>query len=118
MNKNYMFLGFICVAGLGIIGAAFIFIFNAPGADKFVTYVFNTLITLGSIATMLWGLNKAHNQQEKTDKEVEIIKTQTNGSLTARDKRIKELEEENAQLKVEKAVATTTLELTNGINNE
>lgn len=110
MNKNYMFLGFVCISALGIIGAAFLYLFNAPGVDRFVQYIFNSLMFMGTIATTLWGLNKAHNQQEKTMQEVEVVKAQTNGSLHTRDQRIKELENENSQLKMEKAVAETLLQ--------
>jgi hypothetical protein len=118
MNKNYMFFGFITVAALGIIGAAFLYLIQSPGADKFVAYIFNTLVMLGSIATMLWGLNKAHNQQEKTDAEVTVIKAQTNGQLHARDERIKELEEQLTQSRVREAVATTRIETVKDKSND
>jgi Co/Zn/Cd efflux system component len=112
-----MFLGFVGVIILGIVGALFLYIFQAPGADKFVSFIFNSLLVLSSAATMLWGLNKVHNQQEKTDEELKSIKAQTNGSLSARDERIRELENENAELRVEAAIATTQINYIQDGNN-
>lgn len=118
MNRNYMFYGFIAVALLGIVGAAFLYFVQAPGADRFVQYIFNMLSVLGMLGTALWGLNKVHAQQENTELHIQEVKKQTNGSLTARDQRIKELEAENAELRVNSAVYEKELEIRLGDYND
>jgi len=105
MNKNYMFIGFIAVAALGLVGAAFLFFVQSPSADKFVSYTFNTLSTIGAMGVAIWGLNKTHGQQEKLEGDINTVKEQTNGNLHKRDMKIEELKAMNAELMVQLAVA-------------
>jgi len=111
MNRNYMFYGFIAVVALAIVGAAFLFFVQSPGADKFVTYIFNILTMLGTIATLLWGLNKTHNQQDKMDSEILEVKKQTNGNLSSRDETIQKQNAEIVELRIKAAIAEKELEL-------
>lgn len=105
MNKNYMFIGFIAVGALGIVGAGFLIFVKSEGADKFIQYVFSLLSILGAMGVTLWGLNKTHDQQTNLEGEVRTVKEQTNGNLHKRDMQIEELKVMNAELMVQLAVA-------------
>lgn len=105
MNKNYMFIGFIAVAALGIVGAGFLIFVKSEGADKFIQYVFSLLSILGAMGVTLWGLSKTHDQQTNLEGEVKTVKEQTNGNLHRRDMQIEELKSQNVDLMVQLAVA-------------
>lgn len=117
MNKNYMFIGFIAVGALGIVGAGFLIFVKSEGADKFIQYVFSILSVLGAMGVTLWGLNKTHDQQSNLEGEVKTVKEQTNGSLHRRDEQIEELKAINAELMVELAVVRKENEMIKETNN-
>lgn len=117
MNKNYMFIGFIAVAALGMVGAGFLIFVKSEGADKFIQYVFSLLSILGAMGVTLWGLNKTHDEQANLKGEVQTVKEQTNGNLHKRDMQIEELKAQNAELMVQLAVTEKENEMMKETNN-
>lgn len=84
MNKTTVFIAFVCLAALGIVGSVIILTVKPEAVATFTSLLITVLGLAVSAAVTFYGLGK---QGEKLDQ----IKTQTNGTLS-------KLREENAAL--------------------
>ncbi|MCE4024658.1 hypothetical protein LXM50_01585 [Microbacterium sp. Au-Mic1] len=84
MNKTAVFITFVCLAAVGLLGAVAMAIFAPEGAKDFATL----LITILGLATTAGGTFYALGRQGE---QIQKIDKQTNGTLSA-------LREENDRL--------------------
>lgn len=81
MNKTVIFITFVALAAVGLAGSVLLLIIRPESVSSFTTL----LITVLGLATTAAGTFAALGKQGK---EIETIKRQTNGTLTARDNEI------------------------------
>lgn len=91
MNKTVVFVTFTCLALVGIIGAALLLLFKAEGYGNFVALLLQIL----GLVTIAAGTFAALGNQ---DKKLEVVKKQTNGTLSDLLSKIEEKDNINRQL--------------------
>lgn len=81
MNKTLIFVVIAVLAGLGIIGVFALQLIRPDASATLINFVFQLLMLLGGFG----GLAAMQFQQNK---EIETIKTNTNGTLSRKDEEI------------------------------
>ena len=84
MNKQVIFIIIACIAALGTIGVFVLQLLRPDATATLVNFLFQLLALLGGFG----GLAYMQGQQNK---EIETIKTNTNGTLSRKDDEIAEL---------------------------
>jgi hypothetical protein len=90
MNKTVMFVTFAVLAGLGIIGSAFLLVYRPDASATFGT---QTVLFLGLVTSAAGTFALL----DKQGKKIEQIQEQTNGNLSRRDEEIVLLREQLTQ---------------------
>ena len=76
MNRTIAFITLACLVALGIIGYVVLILMSPEKSDQFVSFL---LLILGNVtvaAGTLWNLGR-------TNEKLEVVKRQTNGTLSA-----------------------------------
>lgn len=84
MNKQIIFIIIAVLAGLGLIGVFALQLIRPDASATLINFIFQLLMLLGGFG----GLAAMQAQQNK---EIETIKTNTNGTLSRRDDEISAL---------------------------
>lgn len=96
MNRTAVFVTFSMLAGVGIVGALVLSIHRPDATATFIGLVVTILGLVATFAGTAYGLGRL-------GEKVEAVRHQTNGTLSARDERIAELEAEVRELHVKLA---------------
>lgn len=91
MNKTVVFVTFACLALVGLVGAVLLLMFKAEVYDSFVALI---LQILGLVTVAAGTFAALGNQASK----LEVVKKQTNGTLSAMMEKINEKDAVNATL--------------------
>lgn len=93
MNKTFIAVTFLILVGLGIVGAATLYVLAPDKVGEFVTSIV-TILGVGSAAIVtIYGLGQQGQKLAQQDKTLDVIKANTNGNLTAKENKIQELRE-------------------------
>lgn len=103
MNKTVVFVTFVALAAIGIIGATILSLANSPSIDKYVTFLVTILGLVSVAAGTFAALRDVKKTQDDQNTTLETVKRQTNGTLSSllRDRDEKAIE--NARLRAELA---------------
>lgn len=94
MNKTVIFITFAILAGIGIAGAVLLAVVRPDTTTSYVNFVFQILGLVTVAATTFYGLGKANEK-------LEVVKRQTNGTLSGLLEKLDEKERENMRLRTE-----------------
>lgn len=93
MNKTFIAVTFLILVGLGIIGTATLYVLAPDKVGEFVTSIV-TILGVGSAAIVtIYGLGQQGQKLAQQDKTLDVIKANTNGTLTAKENEIQRLRE-------------------------
>lgn len=81
MNKQLIFFIIALIAGLGMIGVFVLLLIRPDASATLVNFLFQLLAVLGGFGGLAVGL-------AQQNKEIETIKTNTNGTLSRKDEEI------------------------------
>lgn len=115
MNKQVIFIIIAMLAAVGLIGVFVLQLIRPDASATLINFVFQLLMLLGGFG----GLAAMQAQQNK---EIETIKTNTNGTLSRKDEEIAtlraKLAEHAPQALVEEAVETGPIEVTGRLRRD
>lgn len=94
MNKTVIYIVFMVLAGLGIVGTAALLIFRPDASATFTAFIVQILGIAVVAAGTFYGFGK-------TSEKLEEVQRQTNGNLHRRDETIAEKDAEIARLQAE-----------------
>lgn len=92
MNKTVMFVTFSCLAALAISGSVVLAIVKPEANGNYIGFAFQILGLVTVAAGTFYGLGKANEK-------LEVVRKQTNGTLTGLLRTISEKDAEIARLK-------------------
>lgn len=104
MNKTVIYIVFMVLAGLGIVGTAALLIFRPDASATFTAFIVQILGIAVVAAGTFYGFGK-------TSEKLEEVQKQTNGNLHRRDEEIARLQAENIELAKQVPPTTGTIEI-------
>ncbi|ONI63899.1 hypothetical protein ALI44B_04545 [Leifsonia sp. ALI-44-B] len=91
MNKTVVFITFVALAAVGLIGCMVIIIHRPDATATFTSLLITVLGLATSAAGLFYGLGKQGEKLERQDQVLDTIQKQTNGNLSRRDATIDRL---------------------------
>lgn len=105
MNKTAVFITFVALAAIGLIGALYLLVERPDASATFTALLVQILGLVVVAAGTFYALGK-------TNEKIEEVQTQTNGNLSRRDAEIERLTRENIELA--RQVPTDTVAVAKG----